>query len=147
MSWMALHCNFLFFCWHGSMGFPTDTSVGFPVTHWKAIPDIIICSLVVKVKLNSKIWKNYPPDLMISVSFSSAEDASCNDVEILTIFISKCTVNPPFYCYVTPGVLDVSDNGNSILGIHLEYTCCCYVGQISEKLYGCQNQPLLKWHT
>ena len=31
-------------------------------------------------------------------------------------------------------------NGNTILGIHLEYIMCCYVGQTSGKIYGCQDQ-------
>ena len=33
-----------------------------------------------------------------------------------------------------------------ILGIHFTYISCCYVGQTSEKLSGCQEQPLLKWY-
>ena len=36
------------------------------------------------------------PNLMILVSFSSAEDALSNDVIICNTFSSQCTKNPPF---------------------------------------------------
>ena len=29
-----------------------------------------------------------------------------------------------------------------ILGIHFAYSSCCYVGQTSDKLSGCQEQPV-----
>ena len=37
-------------------------------------------------------------------------------------------------------------NGISILWIHIAYISCCYVGQTSDKLSGCQEQLLLKWY-
>ena len=30
--------------------------------------------------------------------------------------------------------------------MHFAYISCCYVGQTSDKLSGCQEQPLLKWY-
>ena len=32
------------------------------------------------------------------------------------------------------------------LGIHFAYISCCYIRQTSDKLSGCQEQPLLQWY-
>ena len=51
---------------------------------------------------NDRIFRNghrikiTQPNLMILVSFSSAEDALSKDVKIFNTFYSQCTKNPPF---------------------------------------------------
>ena len=36
--------------------------------------------------------------------------------------------------------------GISVLGIHFAYIGCCYFRQTSDKLSGCQEQPLYNWY-
>ena len=78
---------------------------GLPQNKWKSFPDTKLRSLVVKIKRNLKIdcisksrhrFKITQPNLMILVSFFSAEDALSNDVKKDEIFSSQGTENPPF---------------------------------------------------
>ena len=71
-----------FFCCHGTMGYPQNTL-------WKAFPDnssLIGCKNQAKlendcISRNGRRIKITQPNLMILVSFSSAEDALSNDVK------------------------------------------------------------------
>ena len=66
-------------------------------------------------------------------------DLFTNVSQIYGMFLPSGPGNEPFH-------RPVPNNGiSNLLGIHFAYISCCYVGQTSDKLSGCQEQPLLKW--
>ena len=56
------------------------------------------------ISRNGRRIKSTEPNLMILVSFSSAEDALSNDVKKYTTFRMQGTENPPFHFFGTPGM-------------------------------------------
>ena len=56
------------------------------------------------ISRNGRRIKSTEPNLMILVSFSSAEDALSNDVKKYTTFRMQGTENPPFRFFGTPGI-------------------------------------------
>ena len=104
VSGIAFHYNTLgnpvepcFFFWHGSMGFPKTTMKG----HSQHNPSLIGRKNQAKFK-NDRISSNghriktTQPNLMILVSFSSAEDVWSKEVNKYNTFSSEGTENPPF---------------------------------------------------
>ena len=101
---IAFHYNALgnpvepcFFCWHGSMSFPKTQQ-------WQAIPNIILHRSKNQAKFendcvltNGHRIKITQSNLMILVSFSSAEDVWFNDVNRYNS--SQGTENPPFHFF------------------------------------------------
>ena len=82
-------------------------------TIWKPFSDTILRSSVVKNQAKFKnecILRNghriniTQPNLMIVVSFSSAEDVLSNDVKKCNTFSSQGTENLPFRVFGTPGI-------------------------------------------
>ena len=57
------------------------------------------------ISKNGHRIKIIQPNLMILVSFSSAEEVLSNDVKIYHTFSSQGTENPPFRFFWTPGIL------------------------------------------
>ena len=58
------------------------------------------------ISRNGRRIKSTEPNLMILVSFSSAEDALSNDVKKYTTFRMQGTENPPFRVFFgTPGII------------------------------------------
>ena len=96
-----------FFCYHGSMGFPkTPYRRLFPRHNYTLIGRKYQAKFENDcISRSGHRFKITQPNLMILVSFSSAEDALSNDVKQFDIFSSQSTENPPFCFFGTPGIV------------------------------------------